>query len=116
MSLAAIQYLVPDPASHRVDDIVMDSVDGDVHSRGEGRVVKFFNGKKEYRVATLPHVGPADADYVIVKYFDYTCDACRDMHEELDFLLGKYEGQLAVIVLPTPLRPACCYCIADASE
>jgi len=40
----------------------------------------------------------------MVKYFDYTCEACRDMHEELDILLEKYDGQLAVIVLPTPLN------------
>jgi len=101
--LAVVQYFGPQPVTHRVDNMTFDTSSGDVHSLGDGRVVTFFDGKKSYNVAELPHLGASDVDYVLVKYFDYTCDACLKMHEELDVLIEKYEGQLAVVVLPVPL-------------
>lgn len=107
LSLAAVQYFGPEPVSHRVDDITIEAFEGDAHAEGEGRLVMFFEGKKKYRVEALPHVGASDADYVLVKYFDYTCDACWKMHEELDVLLGKYPERLAVILLPVPINRSC---------
>lgn len=105
--LAMIQYYGPQPQTHRLDTIVVDASEADIHAQGQGRAVVFFGGEKSYRVSELPHIGPADADHVIVKYYDYTCDACRKMHENLDGLLEKYQGQLAVILLPTPLNRNC---------
>ena len=55
----------------------------------------------------LPHLGEVDADHVLVKYFDYTCEACLGMHEFLEELMLKYPGKLAVIVLPVPLERSC---------
>ena len=49
--------------------------------QGQGRMVTLPNSAKSYHTGFMPHLGPPDAPHVIVKYFDYTCGACRDMHE-----------------------------------
>ncbi len=108
-ALAAVQYLGSEPASYRVDDVtgVSDSSDGDAHSLGAGRAVLFFGGKKSYRVNELPRIGSAEAEYVVVEYFDYTCEACGEMRGYLDEVVKKHPGEIAVIVLPVPLNRSC---------
>ena len=107
LCLAIIQYLGPEPKSQRVDSLTIDGEEEDIHSHGEGRLVTFFDGEKQYRVAALPHVGRSDANHVLVKYFDYRCEACHKMHNELAKLIEKYPSQLAVILLPVPLNKGC---------
>lgn len=107
MSLAVVQYFGPRPASHTMDEVKMNMAVDDIHAKGEGRMVTFFDGKKSYLIPSLPHMGNGNADYVLVKYFDYTCDACLEMHEEFDVLLDKYRESMAVIVLPVPINKAC---------
>lgn len=110
--LALIQHLGPDLETHRVDVVdvpaghsMNDS--GGVHSEGEGRLVTFLDGSKSYRVGELPHLGSADAKHVVVKYFDYTCDACRQVDAYLSDYVEARPGELAVIVLPVPLQREC---------
>lgn len=108
-ALALVQHLGPAPSTHRVD-VVPDQKVGvarDFHSLGQGRKVTFLNGSKTYNIERLPHLGPADAEYVIVEYYDYTCEACRDMHELLEESIARHSGKLAVIVLPVPLERSC---------
>lgn len=107
--LAWIQHLGPAPSTHRVD-VVTDQKTGtanDAHALGHGRKVTFLNGSKSYNIEQLPHLGPADAEYVMVEYFDYTCEACRDMHGLLEKSIARHSGKLAVIVLPVPLESSC---------
>ncbi len=109
--LAAVQHFGPEPETHLVDDTVVveetGDVDAGIHAAGEGRVVSFFNGRKLYRVGELPHLGEVDAGHVIVKYYDYTCEACRDVHGRLEKVMEKYPGKLAVVVLAVPLDREC---------
>lgn len=108
-ALALVQHLGPVPATHRVD-VVMGEKSGvahDIHASGHGRKVTFLNGSKSYNIAQLPHLGPVDAEYVIVEYYDYTCEACRDMHALLERSIALHPGKLAVIVLPVPLERSC---------
>jgi uncharacterized membrane protein len=81
------------------------------HNEGKGRVVTFKDpaGRvvKTYRLGSVPLLGSPDAKYFLVKYFDYTCQSCRTMEEDLTALMQTYPGQVAVIVLPTPLNRAC---------
>ncbi len=79
---------------------------GPVHSRGEGRKVTFLVAK-EYNVDALPHIGDAKAPNVVVKYYDYACDSCRDLHEDLTAFMDKHPGKLCVILLPCPINRAC---------
>jgi uncharacterized membrane protein len=77
-----------------------------VHERGEGRLVSFL-GNKKYRIASLPHLGDPAAPHVLVKYFDYTCDSCRDLHEDLEAVMAKHPGKFCIVVLPCPIQRAC---------
>ena len=115
VGLAAVQHFGPVPETHRVDELtgVGNSGQGEnngmsgAHARGKGRVISFFDGRKFYRIDELPHLGPTDAEHVIVKYYDYTCSACRDVHGDLEKIMLKHPGKLAVIVLPVPLNKKC---------
>ena len=113
LALALIQHFGPGPDTHRVDRLTDDRpvenvpVKMTIHSAGEGRLVTLMNGVKSYRVEPLPHIGPPDAEHVLVKYFDYTCEGCRAAHDHLERVMAQYPGKLAVIVLPVPLERAC---------
>ena len=82
-----------------------------VQNEGKGKLVTFKDptGKvmKTYRLGSVPLIGSPDAKHFVVKYFDYTCASCRTMEEDLNTLMEQYPGQIAVIVLPTPLNRAC---------
>jgi len=89
--LAAVQYFGPAPETHLVNDVTVD----------------FLEGRTSYSVDELPHVGPTNAEHIIVKYFDYTCGSCKTVHRNLEKFMAKYPGKLAVIVLPVPLNKQC---------
>jgi hypothetical protein len=71
------------------------------------RVVSFFNGGIQLPVESVPLIGKADARHILVKYFDYTCPACRSMHHDLAAAMAAYPVDLAVIVIPCPLNHSC---------
>ena len=114
-ALALTQHYGPAPETHRLGHSTTGQLqpqsdeqgEGMIHLAGDGRLVVFMAETKSYRVEQLPHLGEADAKHVLVKYFDYTCEACFTTHKYLDELMAKYPGQLAVIVLPVPLERAC---------
>ncbi len=112
-ALALIQHFGPSPETHRLADSSEkkperpDRGKADAHAMGDGREIWFLDKTKSFRVEYLPRIGGVDADHVLVKYFDYTCEACMSMHEYLDKLMLKYPGKLAVIVLPVPLEREC---------
>lgn len=77
-----------------------------VHERGTGRVETFLKGKS-IRVAALPHLGDPNAPHVMVDYFDYACDSCRDTSEDLAAAMEKYPDQICIVLLPCPINRAC---------
>jgi len=110
--LVAGQAFGPVPDTHAETRVVLSAAPVEpaakppVHERGEGRLVTFLQGKK-YNVASLPHTGNPDAPHVLVKYYDYTCDACRDLHEDLDAVMQRHPGKFCIILLPCPINRAC---------
>jgi protein-disulfide isomerase len=112
--LVAGQVFGPVPQSHVESRVVLSNepnagkpeVTKPVHERGEGRVVTFLEGKR-YNVAGLPHLGDPGAPHVLVEYYDYTCDYCRDQHQDLKAVLEKYPGKFCIIVLPCPISREC---------
>ena len=116
--LVAGQVFGPVPDTHQETNVVLaepagpkpatpaKAESGPVHTRGEGRKVTFL-GNKQYNVETLPHLGDAKAPHVLVKYYDYACNACRDLHEDLEALMQKHPGKFCVIVLPCPINRSC---------
>ncbi|MDB6080602.1 MAG: hypothetical protein JWO82_4349 [Akkermansiaceae bacterium] len=77
-----------------------------VHERGAGRLVTFLKGKS-IRIDGLPHLGNPQAPHVMVDYFDYACDSCRDTSEDLSAAMERYSGQLCIVLLPCPINRAC---------
>jgi len=103
--LALGQLLGPKPDTHaRTTEVVRDGGQG---KRAEGRVVSFFKGRKHYNAVTMPHLGPSGAKHVMVKYFDYTCSSCRDVHEDLHFVTESHPDTFCIILLPVPLDRHC---------
>jgi uncharacterized membrane protein len=120
--LAAVAVLItgqvfgPAPDTHLETNLVLEkdktaptpgkAETGPVHLRGEGRRATFL-GNKEYNVTVLPHLGNPEAPHVVVKYFDYACDACRDLHGDLEVFMAKHPGKFCIVLLPCPIERAC---------
>ena len=117
--LVLMTYLIlgqiygPKPKTYAfTSDAVLEKKErGNSHNAGKGRLVTFKDATgrvvKTYRLGSVPLIGSPDAKHFLVKYFDYTCQSCRTMEEDLTALMQTYPGQVAVIVLPTPLNRAC---------
>lgn len=58
-------------------------------------------------VRAWPLLGSADARYVFVEMFDYTCPHCRETHKAIRGALQQFGEDVAVIALPVPLERAC---------
>ena len=88
VALAAAQLLGPVPETHAV-----------THS--------YIGGNLTIAPAELPHLGDPAAEHVLVEYFDYTCDTCLELHEDLKILRESAGGSVAIVCMPTPLERAC---------
>jgi len=61
----------------------------------------------EMDLRAVPMVGSAEAPYVIKMLFDYKCPHCQQMHFLLNEVVRRYNGKLAFVLCPTPMRPEC---------
>lgn len=71
------------------------------------RPVLFAGGAVELDTHAWPIIGDPDAEFVVIDVMDYTCEYCRDASRFLDQAREKYDGKLAVIVMPLPLSHNC---------
>lgn len=78
-----------------------------VNGGSKGRAVEVYAEGTSYHTGNLPHVGPADAPHVMVKYFDYTCSSCLELHQDLEPITRKHAGKFCIILLPVPLNRQC---------
>ncbi|MBG69807.1 MAG: hypothetical protein CMN06_06765 [Roseibacillus sp.] len=105
LTLVVGQILGPKPDTHASSKEALRDQGGAIENAG--RRIAFTRGGKRYNTDTMPHLGPPDAKYVMVKYFDYTCISCRKVHEQLQFVEKKHPGLFCVILLPVPLNRSC---------
>ncbi|MGJ8678146.1 MAG: vitamin K epoxide reductase family protein [Akkermansiaceae bacterium] len=93
--LALIQHYGPTPATHQLEDssTTKNSKTADIY--------------RQRLSQDLPRIGSPQAKHVIIKYFDYTCTACKEVHDDLATLMEQYPDQIAVILLPVPLNNMC---------
>jgi uncharacterized membrane protein len=85
-----------EPVGHDFDTVV----DGQ-------RTIGVLGGKVGLRPVDYPMLGKPDADVVLVLLFDYTCFHCRSMHRYLVDAVEKFQGKLAIVLMPTPLDVDC---------
>jgi uncharacterized membrane protein/protein-disulfide isomerase len=57
--------------------------------------------------AGWPLLGTADARFIFVEMFDYTCPHCRETHQSIRGAFERFGQDLAVIALPVPLESEC---------
>ncbi len=58
-------------------------------------------------VNDAPVIGDPEADYVVTMMFDYQCSHCRKIHRIAKEIVNRLDGQLALVLCPTPLSPEC---------
>lgn len=74
---------------------------------GADRVLELAGGTVVISTREFGWLGPHDAPHVLIALSDYSCEHCRKLHRQLEAALRRYPGQLAVLVVPTPLNPDC---------
>src|SRR5580704_1379361 len=74
---------------------------------GSDRLITVLNGQLALTPHGLPVLGSADAPKLLVVLFDYCCPHCRATHGYLLEILAAQGGELAVVMLPTPLNSKC---------
>lgn len=109
MALFLGQLFGPVPDTHQfTEEVLPENMESVVaESSSSARTVSYFEGKMNFAVDDLPHIGPIDAPHVLVKFFDYTCNSCRDMHGDLNALQASFPDQVTVVLLPAPLSRDC---------
>lgn len=64
-------------------------------------------GRVRFNASVYPALGSPAASHVVAVMFDYTCETCRADHALLAGVLARYGQELTIILIPTPLDPAC---------
>lgn len=78
-----------------------------VIGESKGRAIEVLGGAARISVAASPRLGDADGKYVVVSLYDYACGHCRLLHQQLLAAQREYQGQLTIVMLPTPLSHRC---------
>jgi uncharacterized membrane protein/protein-disulfide isomerase len=71
------------------------------------RTLSYLDGHVRYTLGRVPLIGDPMAEHILVKYFDYTCPGCRELHFDLDKVMALDPHKFAIIVIPTPLHHDC---------
>ena len=73
----------------------------------ERKLITVAGNRITLDVKQWPLLGHADAQYVFVEMFDYTCPHCRNTHHAIKGAFENYGNKLAILALPVPLERAC---------
>jgi uncharacterized membrane protein/protein-disulfide isomerase len=77
------------------------------HSDSSSPKLPVLGGATKIDVFSLPRLGSDDSPYVAVLLYDYACSHCRELHREALAAQQQYQGQLTLVMLPTPLSHHC---------
>jgi hypothetical protein len=106
LGIGLCQVFGPRPATHRIDGESTPAAASCITDAGK-RTVAFDGGRLSFDVTAMPRLGPANAEHVMVEYFDYQCAACRVMAGHIDALIARHHGRIAVLLMPVPLDARC---------
>ncbi|MFO1003440.1 MAG: vitamin K epoxide reductase family protein [Planctomycetaceae bacterium] len=73
----------------------------------ERKLVTVAGNRITLDVKQWPLLGQADAEYVFVEMFDYTCPHCRNTHHAIKGAFENFGDKLAILALPVPLERSC---------
>lgn len=84
------------------------SDDGQTNDEPLQRVIGLSHNRLVIDAYNEPVIGDPDAATIIACHFDYTCPHCRrDLMPTLKQIPERYGGEVAVILIPTPLNGGC---------
>lgn len=75
--------------------------------KGGSRMVSALNGRLKFDTYEQAVLGSPEAPHIVVEMMDYACPHCREFHEKLTEALRRFDGQIAVVVMPVPNEIAC---------
>jgi uncharacterized membrane protein len=101
-AIIPMQVFGPVKSGHRIEGGPATTL-----AKQRGASVSFNDGKFVYQLAEHPRIGPADAERVLVEFFDYQCPACQTMAGYLEALVAAHAGRVAVLLMPVPLEHGC---------
>ena len=101
-AIVPMQVFGPVKSGHRIEGGPATAA-----AMGRGTSVSFNDGKFIYQIAEHPRIGPADAERVLVEFFDYQCPACQTMAGYVEALVAAHAGRVAVLLMPVPLEHGC---------
>ncbi len=55
----------------------------------------------------MPMLGSPDAEQLMVLFYDYTCNHCRQLHRQIRHALDRYRHRLGVVLVNFPLSSNC---------
>ncbi len=71
------------------------------------RKFEFHNGAFSVDLNEVPLLGSAEAPYIMVQLYDYSCRMCRMLHPALSTVVNDLSNQIAVVCLPVPFATNC---------
>ena len=71
------------------------------------RIVEFLDGRLKVDTYKHPILGSPEAPHVVMELMDYACPHCREFHEMLLEGIDRFDGQIAVVVMPVPSELLC---------
>lgn len=81
--------------------------DADFRDAQDRRILALLEGAFLLEVADNPLIGSPDATQIVAALVDYACPHCRELHHALADHQAAHPDQLAVLVVPVPVHPAC---------
>lgn len=78
-----------------------------IRKRDGSRPVKLLGGNLALDTYEHAILGSPEAPHIAVEMMDYACKHCREFHEKLTVALERFDGQVAVIVMPIPGEITC---------
>ncbi len=69
--------------------------------------ITLAGGRVRLDASAYPALGSSTAPHVVAVMFDYTCETCRADHALLAGALARFGQELTILLIPTPLDPAC---------
>lgn len=75
--------------------------------RDGSRKLSLFNGRLNFDTYEQAVLGSPDAPHIVIEMMDYACPHCREFHDKLTEALERFDGQIAVVVMPVPGEIVC---------
>lgn len=75
--------------------------------RNGSRPLSLLQGRLKIDAYDHAVIGSPEAPHLVVELMDYACSHCREFHDKLTEALERFDGQVAVVIMPVPGEILC---------